>query len=136
MRKLAIDLGTKKCGFAISDPFNMFATPLENYIVKNNDYSDVINQIKMYLNEYEIDLILIGYPLRLTDTRSQMTQNVEQFYLQLKKTVNVKIEFIDERLSTKKAMSTLKQSLSTSKAKHYKDAAAAVIILNEYLNNF
>ena len=58
MRKLCLDLGTKTCGFAISDELGIISTGLENFFFKERKFSEVINKVKEYLNlpDYELRL--------------------------------------------------------------------------------
>ncbi|PAF54676.1 Holliday junction resolvase RuvX [Mycoplasmopsis agassizii] len=137
MRIIALDLGIKSCGIAISDPFNMFAIALENYIFSENDFPSLINHLKQIFQEYEIQKIILGYPLRMTGTKSQTTLMIEEFKILLEENFKQEIILFDERLTTKKAMTHLKNAnLSTSKAKQHKDVIAATLMLNEYLNNY
>lgn len=138
MRKIALDLGTKSCGFAISDPIsNSFAIPLENFFFEENNFKKVINKLKHYEKKYEFDTIILGYPLRMTGTRSERSIMVEEFEKLLRKTFSQRIVLVDERLSTVKAKAMLKETnISQSKIKEKKDSMAAALFLNYYLNNF
>ncbi|OYD26566.1 putative Holliday junction resolvase [Mycoplasma testudineum] len=137
MRIVGLDLGSRSCGIAISDPFKMFANPLENYFFKEYDFNSLIKHIATLFDEFKIESFVLGYPLRQTGTKSQTTEMIEDFKLLLESQFNLPVYLVDERLSTKKAKEILKQGkISSTKAKNHKDVLAAVIILNEYLNNF
>lgn len=135
MRKLALDLGTVSCGFAISDPFNMFAIGLNNLRYDEGNFEMIINQIDLYLQEYDIDEIILGYPLRMTNTKSQTTLMVEEFAKILENKYDLAIKFVDERETTKQARAIMNQaSMTRKKQKKHKDSLAAQLILERYLN--
>lgn len=138
MRKLCLDLGTKTCGFAISDNLNIIATGLENYFFQEKKFSEVIKKVKWYLNESEykneIDTIVLGYPLRMDLSKSERTLMVENFKLILAKEINLPIIFQDERQTTINAENILQLAgYSKTKRKTKKDSLAAQLILEDYL---
>ena len=141
MRKLALDLGIKTCGFAISDFNCIIAKGLENYYFTTKKFSEVINKIKWYIydSEYknEIDEIILGYPLRMDLSRSERTIMVENFKKMLQKEVDLKITFQDERQSTINAEEILKlANYSKTRRKTKKDSLAAQLILEDYLRKY
>ena len=82
MRKLALDLGTKTCGFAISDELGILATGIENFEYTNNDFNQVLNRIEYWQEYYQhkIDTLIIGLPTNAFDGSSnQRTQLVYDF---------------------------------------------------------
>lgn len=138
MRKLALDLGIKTCGFAISDFNCIIAKGLENYYFTTKKFSEVINKIKWYIydSEYknEIDEIILGYPLRMDLSKSERTIMVENFQKMLQREVDLKITFQDERQSTINAEEILKlANYSKTRRKTKKDSLAAQLILEDYL---
>lgn len=135
MRKLGLDLGTKSLGFAITDELSIIATGLENFKFSENDFDAAIERIDFYLNKYDIDSIILGYPLRMTGTKSERTLMVEDFKIKLERKFNVKIILQDERLTTKKANEILKMgNLGIKRRKEKKDMMSAILILQSYLN--
>lgn len=141
MRKLALDLGIKTCGFAISDFNCIIAKGLENYYFTTKKFSEVINRIKWYIydSEYknEIDEIILGYPLRMDLSKSERTIMVENFRKMLQREVDLKITFQDERQSTINAEEILKlANYSKTRRKTKKDSLAAQLILEDYLRTY
>ncbi|MGY6171935.1 Holliday junction resolvase RuvX [Candidatus Mycoplasma pogonae] len=133
-RALALDLGTKTCGFAISDADQIFSFPLDNFHFPENQFKKVLEKIDALLQEYEISVLVLGYPTRMTGTKSERTFMVEDFYEILKQRYSINVVLVDERLTTKAANSILKQGgLSAKKRKQHKDKLAAQIILESYL---
>lgn len=138
MRILALDLGTKSCGFAISDPNNIIASGLENFRFELNHFNLVIEKVLHYLNKSEyqgsIGTIVLGYPLRMNLSKSQRTYMVERFGERLKKVVDIPVVFQDERQSTIGAQEILQSAgWNTKKSKSKKDSLAAQLILEDYL---
>ncbi|AXE60865.1 Holliday junction resolvase RuvX [[Mycoplasma] phocae] len=138
MRKLCLDLGTKTCGFAISDPLGIIATGLENFNFEENHFKLVIAKVLYYLNESnfknEIDTIVLGYPIRMDLSKSKRTYMVERFASRLSEIISLPIEFQDERQSTINAEEILiNAGFNSKKRKTKKDSLAAQLILEEYL---
>lgn len=140
MRKLALDLGTKTCGFAISDELGILATGIDNFSYENNNFNDVLNRIKYWQEYYQnkIDEIIIGLPVNATDGSSNArTELVYAFkkFLEDNWTNHLPIVLFDERFTTKIAVSYLKNDakLKNSQIKKVKDKMSAVVILNDYL---
>lgn len=141
MRKLGLDLGTKTCGFAISDELGILATGIENFEYQNNDFMTVVNRIEYWLNFYQhkVDEIIIGLPTNAFDgsanPRTLLVQNFEIFLKEHLKE-ELKIVLYDERFTTKIATNYLKQEakLKMSQIKKVKDKMSAVVILTDYLS--
>ena len=136
MRILALDVGEKTCGFALSDPLQITAQGKENFVFPNSNWTILINHIKTYLKNYKIEKIIVGYPTYPSGDKSLTTLMIEEFVDILKKQVEQPIIFVDENYTTKKAHDAmLKANLSREKRKKYKDQIAAQLILQEYLFN-
>lgn len=141
MRKLGLDLGTKTCGFAISDELGILATGIENFEYQNNDFMAIVNRIEYWLNfyQYKVDEIIIGLPTNAFDgsanPRTLLVQNFEIFLKEHLKE-ELKIVLYDERFTTKIATNYLKQEakLKMSQIKKVKDKMSAVVILTDYLS--
>ena len=119
---LGIDWGKSKIGLALADSVNNIATPYK--IVKNID--EVIKIIK----QENIDLIVLGKPLKMSGSDLKMTQGFGSFVAKLGQAVNRPIELIDERLTTKQA----DKLLLGNKGGRHEDAVVAMIILQSYLD--
>ncbi|WP_027120650.1 Holliday junction resolvase RuvX [Mycoplasmopsis lipofaciens] len=136
MRKLALDIGTKTCGFAITDDLNIIASTLDTIYFEENDFDTIEEQINFYLNKYEIDSLIIGFPLRSNGAKSERTQIIEKLAHKYKKIyTQLKIFLVNEYGSTIKSTNILKEAkLSIKKRKKYKDQLSASIILEDFLN--
>ena len=133
MRALGLDLGTKSLGIAITDNKKTIVNGLENYFYSNCDLNLCIAKIKeiFHFYNYEIDTIVLGYPLYKSGDKSSQTIFVERFYDQLKENFkSVKIFLEDEKYSTVFAINSLKEiGLKSSKIKKIKDKISAIFIL-------
>lgn len=132
-RVLAIDLGTKRTGLAVTDPLKMLANPLETI-----ETSQLIEYIKTYSTKEEVDTLVLGLPIRLNGQDNEMTPKVMAMKLQLEKNFpDKKIELIDERFTSKMAMQSMIAMGSKKKDRREKsgnlDKVSAAIILQSYL---
>ena len=132
MRKLALDIGSKRIGVAVSDATNTLAQPLTT--IERSDLTFEVGQIKHLIEEYEIDEVIAGLPIDLKGERGVAAENMEKYLKQLEKALGLSIRRIDERLTTKIAGNMLKVAgLKKEKRKKVIDELAATIILQSYL---
>ncbi len=132
-RILAIDLGTKRTGLAVTDPLGMVANPLETIPTHN-----LFNYLKLYLVKEEVTAIVIGFPKSLDGKDTQMTQPVLALEKKLKRSYPaVEVVTVDERFTSKLAMQTMIEMGSSKKDRREKagnlDKISAAIILQTYL---
>ncbi|MCI5698313.1 MAG: Holliday junction resolvase RuvX [Clostridiales bacterium] len=140
MRILALDVGDKTIGVAVTDPLNIFAqgiTTIERVGIKK-DTTEVLN----YIKEYECDTLVIGLPTNLSGHDTIQTEKVREFRTRMENKLrssglsNVKVDWQDERFTTSIAESVLIQAdVKRSKRKEVIDKQAAVIILQSYLDS-
>lgn len=134
MRILGIDYGDSRCGFAITDSLNITVQGLETLKTEGNDKT-ILKKIDEYLEIYEISTIVIGMPLMLDGRKAERAEKTEKFIHKLKCKYNkIKIESIDERLTTvaaHKTMNTL--NINKHKKKNIVDTISAVYILETYV---
>jgi len=126
---LAVDYGKKRVGVAVSDELGLVATPVG--VIKNDDklYDGIISLIK----EKKVDKILVGLPQ--WESKSYIVDKIKIFVKELKKKVDIKIDFVNEYYSTKSAIKKLNEIGQKVKNKKSKlDAYSACEILQDYLN--
>jgi putative Holliday junction resolvase len=138
-RIIGLDLGSKTLGICISDPLKITTNPFENFVFEENNYDSPINKLKEVVNviyKDQIETIVLGYPLRMTGTKSEFTLVVERFYERLlKEFPTIKISLEDERLTTKQSMEIMKlQNIKSKNKKANKDVISACIILKNRLD--
>jgi putative holliday junction resolvase len=132
-RILAIDLGTKRTGIAVTDSLKMLANPLETIPT-----TTLISYLKSYCIKEDVDTLVLGYPTRLNGADNEMTPKVMAMKGQLEKLFpDKKIELIDERFTSKMAMQSMIAMGSKKKDRKEKagnlDKVSAAIILQSYL---
>ena len=133
-RVLGIDYGKKRIGLAISDIMQIVAQPFD--VIESKGLSnDVINVLKI-AKEKEVACIVVGIPKNMNNTEGEMAEVAKTFVEELKKQTEIKIEVIDERLTTVQAerMLTEEANISRKKRKGVRDKIAATFILQTYLD--
>ena len=135
MKILGIDYGESRTGFAITDGLNITVQGLET-VYNNGSDKIILKKIDELLEKYEIDTIVIGMPYSMDGTISKRAEITEKFIHKLKCRYNkIKIEFIDERLTTVAAHKTMNfLNINKHKKRDLVDTIAAVYILETYLN--
>jgi putative Holliday junction resolvase len=132
-RILALDLGDKRIGVAISDTTGTIAQPI-GFIERKNQ-QEVINSIKHYINAYRIEKIVIGFPRSLNGSIGPRAQLVLEFSERIKGEVKKDIILWDERFTTAIAEKTLiKGNVKRKIRKLLVDKIAATLILQSYLD--
>ncbi len=135
MKILGIDYGESRTGFAITDELNITVQGLET-VYNNGSDKIILKKIDELLEKYEIDTIVVGMPYNMDGTISKRAEITERFIHKLKCKYNkIKIEFIDERLTTVAAHKTMNfLNINKHKKRDLVDTIAAVYILETYLN--
>lgn len=135
MRILGIDYGDSRCGFAITDALNITVQGLETIETGGNDKL-ILKKIDEYCQLYEIDTVVVGMPLMLSGDKSERAIKTDKFIHKLRCKYNkLKIEWIDERLTTVAAHKTMNLlDINKHKKKDIVDTISAVYILETYVN--
>ena len=140
MKILALDVGTKTIGLAISDKLGIVATPFGCY--KRQTLKKDLEFFDEFIKKNKIDMVIVGFPVYLDGKESKMSKFVKKFYYKIKDRWGIKVELWDERLTTEEAIEILKEKNINDykKIKAKKDEISAAIILRSYLeaksNNF
>jgi len=131
MRILCLDIGEKRIGVAVSDETCFLAKGLGTIERNKNE----LEKIKNLTDEYKVEKIVFGLPLKLDGSISSQTEKTLFFVEKLKNIFSLPIIPWDERLTTKEAENILIQAdLSRKKRKKLIDKLAAQIILQGYLD--
>jgi putative holliday junction resolvase len=129
MRIMALDVGEKNIGIAISDKMNILAIPHSN---EKND-EDFGRKICELVKEKDIKKIIIGIPYNLKGKIGYQANKTFDFIERLKEIIKIDIDFLDERFSTKISKDNLLDSKKSGDTRV--DKYAAAIILENYINN-
>ena len=140
MKKLALDVGDKTIGVAVSDALNITAqgvTTIERVGIRKDS-----GKVMDYIKELECDTVVIGLPKKLDGSDSPQTEKVYEFKRMLENKMrssgmgNVNLTYYDERLTTVMAEKVLIEAdVSRRGRKKVIDKQAAVIILQGYLDS-
>ncbi len=135
MRKLGIDYGGVRTGIAITDDLGITAQGIETITSNGND-KIILKKIDELLEKYEIDTIVVGMPYHMNGDVSERAELTQKFIHKLKCKYNkIKIDYIDERLTTVLANRTMHfLGVNKNKKKDIVDTISAVYILETYIN--
>lgn len=135
MRILGIDYGEARVGIAITDELNITAQGLETIVCNGNDKL-LLKKLDDIMNLYNIDTIVVGMPLHMNGDKSPRAEKTEKFIHKLKCKYNkIKIETVDERLTTVQAHRTMNDlNIKKDKKRSLVDTISAVYILETYIN--
>jgi putative Holliday junction resolvase len=128
---MGLDIGDKRTGVALSDPGEILASPFT--IIERNDEEHDIAAIIDIITQDEIGKIIVGLPRSMAGTIGHQATRVEAFVERLRNHTEIPIEFQDERLSTVSARQLMQSTGRKAKKEPRYDAAAAAVILQDYL---
>lgn len=132
-RMLGLDIGTKRIGIALSDPTQTIASP-HQVLESVGREGDVLAIAKLGESE-EVEGYVVGLPLRLDGLRGGMAAQVEELAQRLADVTQKPVHLFDERWTTAIAERSLREgSLSRQARKERRDAVAAAIILQSWLD--
>ena len=127
---MALDVGKRRIGVAISDPLQITARP-HSTIPRNKEAPSTI---AMLAEELDVGKIVIGLPLHLSGVEGEQSKDVRSFAAKLESHTKVPLEFKDERLTTVEAEYRLSDRRGDWRnRKKQIDAVAASVLLEEYL---
>jgi len=134
LRILALDVGEKRIGVALSDPTGVLASPLTTIESKGQD-SD-IDEVLRLAEEHEAGEIVVGLPLSMSGRRGPQAGRVDAFVRAMAERTDIPLKSMDERLSSVQAERMLRESgVEPSKNKARIDSAAAAVVLQSYLDS-
>ena len=134
MRILGLDYGEKRIGAAICDELGMTAQGLPTIIRKNKKHD--LEILDSLIKSYNVEKIVIGYPVRLDGSEGIQCEKVNRFSVLLDKTFSLPVIKWPETLSTKEAEEILINSgVRWQKRKKMVDKLAACLILQNYLDS-
>lgn len=132
-RILALDVGEKTIGTALTDESGVFAFPGKT-ILRSDGYRKDMNTVRDLVESEGISEIVVGMPLMMDDSRGIQADKVQKFIEQLGRYVRVPIHEQDERLSTWEAEQVLiAAGKRRQERKKVVDSLAACVILQSFL---
>jgi len=133
MKAMGIDFGLARIGIALSDDTKFLATPFETYKRKGEDID--IQHLLGIIKTKNVDEIVCGLPINMVGEEQEIAKKTREFMSMLSANIDIKINFVDERLSSLMAEEMLKETeRDWKKRKEKLDAVAASIILQDFLD--
>ncbi len=131
-RLLALDLGTKHIGVAVSDELQFAARPVS--VIERKSWKKVLKRIVAYLDEFDAVGLVLGLPLNTDGSESEMSTEARRLARNFSLSVSVPVILQDERLTSYEAKGYLtKLGLSEKEIWDRVDSEAAAIILSDFL---
>lgn len=136
MRILGLDFGSTTVGVAISDELGLTAQGIEVIRRKQeNKLRQTLARIEEIIKEYNVELIVLGYPKNMNNSIGERAEKSEEFAEMLTRRSGVEVILWDERLSTVSAhQSMIEGGMRREKRAEIVDQVAAVFILQNYLD--
>lgn len=132
-RYVAFDIGDRRIGVAVSDPFNTYALPSQTYHRKGRLSEDAA-ELARIAKEKGATRIICGLPVNFDGSEALQTEKTRKFINELSSVTSIPVECCDERFTTQMAHQTLiSEGMRREKRKNYVDALAAANILDGYL---
>ena len=133
-RILALDVGARRIGLAVSDPLGITAQGLDT-LRRTNKRSDLAH-LESVLREYQVAEIVVGYPLKMSGHAGPQAEKVSAFAEELRRRFALPVHLWDERLTSAEANRVLRQSeISIRRRGQAVDRLAAVLILQNFLES-
>ena len=133
MRVMALDIGEKRVGVAISDPDERVASPV--CVLPADEVRSNARSFRMLIEDWEPELLLCGLPISLSGEEGPQAQRIRTFVQDVSKQVAIPYEFADERLSSAEAKRSLREKGLNEKAMRGKvDMIAASLFLQAWLD--
>lgn len=137
MRVMGLDFGSKTTGVAVSDALGITAQGVETITRPDaNKLRRTCARIEELIREYEVEKIVLGYPLNMNDTEGERVEKTREFKTMLERRTGLPVILWDERLTTVEADQILMESgVRRENRKAVIDKIAAVLILESWMNS-
>ena len=133
-RVLALDLGKKRIGLAVSDELGITAQGLKT--LERTNIREDLTRLAQLAAEKNVSLIVIGNPLHMSGREGRQAEYARDFGQRLEERSGIPVKFWDERLTTVAAQRVLRESgISIEKRARAVDQLSAVILLENYLDS-
>ncbi|WP_324667724.1 Holliday junction resolvase RuvX [Geochorda subterranea] len=131
-RILALDVGERRIGVAITDPTGATAQPLQTVVRTGQDGG--LTRLVAMIRRYDVKEVVVGLPTRTGGEEGPEARRVRAFARRLRSLTGVPVVFVDERYSTREAERILLAAdLSRGRRRKVLDHVAAAIVLDTYL---
>jgi len=132
-RVLALDLGSKTIGLAVSDPLGLTAQGLPT--LRRRGRRADLERLRELVTAYQVEHLVVGHPLHMKGYASSRAQEAERFAKHLQRDLKLPVDLFDERLTTVEAERLLREAgASRRERREAADQIAATLILQTYLD--
>lgn len=132
LRILALDIGEKRCGIAVSDADCTMSFPLK--VLPTDEVVNVSRSFRNILEDYEPSLLVSGLPVSMSGEEGPQAARIRQAAMDISGKVGIPIEFVDERLSSTEAKRIMREAgIDERHARGRIDGVAASLILEVFL---
>jgi len=131
---MAFDFGTQKMGMAVGQSLIESANPLALFPMKDGipNWDDLLKIVK----QYQPTLFLVGLPLNMDDTESELSTRARKFARRLRHQTNIETLMVDERLTTREARDELDHYQAQGRGKKLSaDSIAAALFIESWYRN-
>ncbi len=133
-RILAIDYGSVRVGVALSDPLGFTAQTQETLIPKSK--SELMQNLFDLVRHYEVEAFVLGLPLNMDGSKGPKALEAEAFAETLKQRFSLPVHLWDERLTTRQAQNTMRETNTRTKGRKPRlDSLAATFLLQSFLDH-
>ena len=133
-RVLALDLGTKRVGVAVSDELRITVNPLP--AIERRSWKDLLRRVAAVIESYDARGLVIGLPLSLDGTEGPAAKDARAVAEKFQQSLRIPVYLQDERLTTFAATARLKAAgRSDHQIEREVDSEAAAVILRDFLAN-
>jgi len=131
-RLLALDLGTKRIGVAVSDKLQFTVRPVS--VIERTGWKKVLKQIIALIEEFDAVGLVLGLPYNFDGSESEMSAEARRLARNFSLSLNIPVFLQDERVSSYAAKSYLwKSGVSEKEARKRVNSEAAAIILSDFI---
>ncbi|XMB85157.1 Holliday junction resolvase RuvX [Mycoplasmatota bacterium WC44] len=135
MKIIGLDLGSRTLGIAISDKYELLASPVEIFRFRDDDYETAKDYVVKLAEDNQTNKVVLGYPKNMNNTIGERATISEEFKKMLELN-DLEVILWDERLSTQEVTKMMiSANLSRKKRKKQVDKLAATVILQGYLDS-
>jgi putative pre-16S rRNA nuclease len=126
-RLLALDLGTKRVGLAVSDELRLTVRPVA--ILDRRSWKHLLSEVMEQIERLEVAGLVVGLPLNMDGSEGPAAAEARRLAENFRRSLSVPVYIQDERLTTEEA-----KSRASTKAETFVDAKAAAVILEDFLS--
>ena len=132
-RLIAIDLGAKRVGVAISDELRVTARPLD--VIQRRSWKDLLSRVAAIIETYDARGLVIGLPLNLAGTEGPVAADARRIAENFRRSLSVPVFLQDERLTTLAARSKMQlEGLNSQEIEDRIDSESAAVILRDFIS--